>query len=133
MDRSTRGKLEKKESKVRQMYLSNYDHKRKELNKNQVSFALLNSVNRDGSELAPLSLNIGTAIKISSLVSHMKKRVRKNSTSLHRDSSSSTFDISKKQPSSQATATQQQVNSTYPVIFFRNAFTHEHRPLLVRP
>jgi hypothetical protein len=82
MDRSTRGKLEKKESKVRQMYLSNYDHKRKELNKNQVSFALLNSVNRDGSELTPLTLNMGTAIKVSSLVSHLKKRIRKNSTSL---------------------------------------------------
>ena len=105
MDRCTRGKLEKKESKVRQMYLSNFDHKRKELNKNQVSFALLNSVNRDGSELAPLSLNIGTTIKISSIVSHLKKKVRKNSTSLRRDSSSSTFDLSKKQPSSQTATT----------------------------
>ena len=64
------------------MYLSNYDHKRKELNKNQVSFALLNSVNRDGSELTPLTLNMGTAIKVSSIVSHLKKRIRKNSTSL---------------------------------------------------
>jgi hypothetical protein len=34
LDRSTRGKLEKKESKVRQMYLTNHEHKRRELNKN---------------------------------------------------------------------------------------------------
>jgi hypothetical protein len=106
MDRSTRGKLEKKDSKVRQMYLSNFDHKRKELDKNRVSFALLNSVNRDGSELGPVTLNVGSVVKISSLVSQLKHRVRKSSTSLQRDSLSSSYDFSKKHPSSQTTAQQ---------------------------
>ncbi len=120
------------------MYLNNFEHKRREINKNQVSFALLNSINRDKDEdLNPVTLSIGGAMRISGLVSQLKNKVRKNSSSLQRDSSSSTL---KKQFSSHPLTTGPAVpsqltdpNPTYPALFFRNAFTHEHRPLLVRP
>ena len=44
MDRMTRGKLEKKDSKIRSMYLTQLYHKRVIKSKNHVSFAQLNAI-----------------------------------------------------------------------------------------
>ncbi len=84
LDRSTKGRLEKKESKVREMYMSHLSHKRAHLDKNQVSFALLNSVSREGDadqDYNRGTLSMGGMIRISNIVSHLKKKVRNSNRS----------------------------------------------------
>ncbi|TNV83686.1 hypothetical protein FGO68_gene973 [Halteria grandinella] len=124
LDRMQRGKVERKDSKVREMYLSQLNHKRSLKEKNQVSFAQLNSFNSlyDSLTASPGKLGNLSFSTLTTITKKLKNRAKQASSKLQSDF----------KPKSIPNQPLPYTLAGVP-IYFRNAFTKERRPLLIRP
>jgi hypothetical protein len=122
------------------MYISQLHHKRQFKEKNQVSFAELNSINqklediyqhasRQGARmLANPEIKESPSNKSLSTIISIAKKFKSRGT---KQTESFTESVSKPRVKSQVRSDYHQMAGVQ--IFFRNAFTKERRPLLVRP
>ena len=135
IDRMARGKLEKQESKIRSMYLSQLHHKRHLKDKNQVSFAQLNAItskldeiyeraSRQGQRRQTISNNSSLGLSTIVSVASFSKKVRNKITKTIVSKGAQQSDNKSKLHIDRAAGIP---------IFYRNPFTKEARPILIRP